>query len=690
MQRLTAVADAERVSLFATLLASLDVLLARYAGSDDVPVIVPFACRQRYGADAVMGYFANILVLRTPVDGDAPFRDLLKRVGKQVMDALLRQDVPFEQIVERVNPERSLGRDPLGSVGLSFLPGRGSKLELPGIESTYREVPNGGAKFDLQLFVAEAAGELTCSLEYNADVFDEATARRMLDHYHVLLEAVVATPGAKVSELPLLRASEREDMVYAWNATAADYPRVATPELVARQSDAVVASFEGDELSYRELDRRSTAVAHALIARGVKVGDRVGIAVERSLAMLSGLLGIWKAGAAYVPLDPAYPKDRLALMAEDSGLQVLVTQRALDGCVPAPAKLYVDEPFDAPAVTLPKVDPESIAYVIYTSGSTGKPKGVEIPHRALVNFLTAMATRPGLDRARSPARGDDPVVRHRGPRAVAAARWSARASCSRRARPRRAGRRCASCSTASAITMLQATPATLRLLVESGWAGDAAPEDPVRRRGDAARARRPTRWSAAARCGTCTARPRRRCGRACSSCAKGEPVSDRRADREHAVLRPRQARRAGAGRRRRRAVHRRRRRRARLPRAPGADRRALRRRTRSRRARMYRTGDLARWRPDGALEFLGRADFQVKIRGFRIELGEIEAALARHGSVREAIVVAVHRPPATRSWSPTSRCTRPIADADAARAPAPDACPTTWCRRGSSSSTSCR
>ena len=427
--RIRALAATENASVFTVMLAVVEILLARLSGQSDITMLVPVACRNRFRAEEVIGYFANVLVLRNDVPDDLPFRELLKNVRTEIMAGLLRQDVPFEQVIEKIRPERSLSHDPLASVGFSFLPARGSRLELPGVQATYREISNGGAKFDLHFFVAEVEGELSLTAEYNTDIFDQATIERFLEHNLVLLEAVVADPAATVATLPILSPAGRRRLLLDYNATAAEYPRVTVPDLVritaARQPNRIAATFEATTLSYAELERSSNQVARCLFARGVAPGALVGIAVERSVWMLVGLLGILKTGAAYVPLDPAYPRERLAFMAEDSGLRAMVVEESFADIVPYATVLRLDA--DAGEIEAQSgaplefiLDPTSIAYVIYTSGSTGRPKGVQIPHGALVNFLWSMAERPGMRESRR----HEPVVRHFRPRIVAASyRW---------------------------------------------------------------------------------------------------------------------------------------------------------------------------------------------------------------------------------------------------------------------------
>src|SRR6185437_4686956 len=418
------------------------------------------------------------------------------------MAGVLRQDVPFEKVVEALRPDRSLAHDPLARIALSFLPAEGATLSLPGVEASYAEIPNGGAKFDLHVTIAERPGSegLTCIAEHNADIFDAGTMEALLDRYHRLLEGAAEDPDRAVDDLPLLAPEERSRILVEWNRTEHAFPREASlPALVRavaqRTPSAPAVAFEGQEIRYDALCRRAAQVARCLRARGVVPGERVGIALDRSLEMPSALLGILEAGAAYVPLDPAYPKARLAHMAEDAGLAALVTERRHAGLFPAPRRgaLLVDE--DAGEIAAQgdgpldvAFHPEQVAYVIYTSGSTGKPKGVEVPHRALTSFLSSMAKAPGLgpaDRllAVTSLSFDIAGLELWLPLTVGglveiASRDTAASGASLR-RVLDTGR----------ITVIQATPSTFRLLFEAGWqpraglrvlvGGEAVPRDLV-------------------------------------------------------------------------------------------------------------------------------------------------------------------------------------------------------------------
>ena len=679
------------VSLFAMLLAALDVLVARCTGQGEALVMIPVACRRRFAADDVVGFFANMVVLRTEVPDRLSFEELARRVNDEIMAGVLRQDVPFDKVVQVLRPDRSLSHDPLARVALSFLPVGGSTLDLPGVAARHRQISNGGSKFDLHFVVTERAESLTCSAEYNADIFDRPTIDALLARYRLLLEAASAAPETAIADLPLLAPEERERLLVTWNETSADYAREATLcDLVAasaaRAPEAPAVSFEGRQISYAELERRSNQVARALRARRVTPGERVGVAVERSTELVTALLGILKAGGAYVPLDPAYPRDRLAFIAEDSGIRVLVTDaRSADAVPPVESGsrerrrlLLLDDDareIDAESV-LPlgvERDPESAAYVIYTSGSTGKPKGVEVPHRALVNFLGAMARAPGMlasDRllAVTSLSFDIAGLELWLPLTVGAhvEIASRQTACD--------GAALRDILASGRVTVLQATPSTYRLLLEAGWAGtpglevlvggEATPpelaDELLERAASVWNMYGPTEttiWS-------CVHRLEKH-----APVLIGRPIANTRVyvlDRNLAPVPP------GVngelyiggdgvalgylgrpGLTAERFVH-----------DPFVGARDVRLPDAAR--RLYRTGDLCRWRRDGALEFMGRLDDQLKLRGYRIELGEIEAALAEHPAVRQAVVAAREDGPGGKRLVAYVVPARPAADGDLA------------------------
>jgi len=403
----------EGATLFMTLLAAFQTLLHRCTGQPDILVGSPIAGRNQIEAEGLIGFFINTLVLRGDLSGDPTFCELLQRVRETTIGAYAHQDLPFEKLVEELHPVRTSSHSPLIQVLFVLQNAPGQTLALPGLNIMpipVDKVDTGTAKFDLTLQVDEDGSELRAAVEYNTDLFDETTIARLLGHFQTLLEGIVANPGRRLSELPLLTPAERTQLLVDWNGAQTHYPRDRTiPELFAEQvavgADAVAISFKEWQLTYRELDLYANQLAHFLQRHGVGQETLVGVCLERSAEMIVALLGILKAGGAYVSLDPTCPKERLALMLEDLQAPVLLTQEKLRGALPdradqcqsngsprAPLIVCLDaewgtitqERSNAPPSG---TTPNNLAYVSYTSGSTGRPKGVGIPHRGVVRLV---------------------------------------------------------------------------------------------------------------------------------------------------------------------------------------------------------------------------------------------------------------------------------------------------------------
>lgn len=432
----------EHVTLFMTLLAAFKTLLYRYTGSEDILVGSPIANRNRSEIKELIGVFINTLVFRTDASGNPSFREFLGRVRQVTLEAYDHQDLPFEKVLEELQPERNLGQTPLFQVGFDLQTHPTPALDCPDLTVSYLDVPRGTAKLDLTLYVADTEQGLMANLEYSTDLFEPATISRMLEHFQTLLEGIIANPEQRLSDLPILTGAERQQLLVEWNNTQTDYPKQQciheqynsvnsihssqippTPlnkggyvppltrgdralskycihelfEAQVRQTpDAVAVVFAQQQLTYQQLNCRANQVAHYLRQLGVKPEVRVGICVDRSIEMVVGILGILKAGGAYVPLDPAYPQERLAFMLEDAQIPVLLTQQRLVEMLPRTAAqiVYLDADWEAIAqhsqnnpVSGAKAD--NLIYTIYTSGSTGKSKGVMIEHRNLVNAYLA-------------------------------------------------------------------------------------------------------------------------------------------------------------------------------------------------------------------------------------------------------------------------------------------------------------
>src|SRR5215212_1454241 len=398
-ESLKSLCKAEGVTLFMTLLAAFKVLLYRYTGQEDLIVGSPIANRHRQELENLIGFFVNTLAMRTDLSGNPTFEELLKRVRETALDAYANQDLPFEYLVEHLQPNRDLSHSPLVQVVLVLENTPEHELELPDLVVTPLKYQADTAKFDLTLYFDEADSELEGTLEYNTDLFDKDTIARMVQHLQTLLKGIVGDPSARISELPLLTETEKRQLLIEWNDTSAEYDRcLCSHQLfeaqVERTPEAVAVTLENERLSYRELNTRANKLAHYLRGLGVVTGDVVGIFMERALEMIVGIIGTLKAGAACLPLDPSNPSVRLAFMLRDAGGTVVLSQRRLAAHLPETRARVVclDQDWDKIARNSdddPKtfVTPENWIYVIYTSGSTGTPKAVCMPHRALVNLV---------------------------------------------------------------------------------------------------------------------------------------------------------------------------------------------------------------------------------------------------------------------------------------------------------------
>ena len=469
------------VTLFMTLLASFQTLLFRLTGQDDLPVGVPVAGRTPQTQDLI-GLFLNTIVLRHRLSGEVSFRQLMSQVRQVVFDGLAHQDMPFEVLVEALRPDRSLAFTPLFQVMFAFPNAPRSELKLADLKVTPLEIEIRSSMVDLTFFAWEQPNGLRVVFEYSTDLFDPATIVRMMAHFQVLLEGIVHNPDEQLSKLPLLTGAERKLILQEWNNTRIDFPAACVHELFEQQAarcpDAIALDFEEQQLSYGELNRRADHLAHHLRKCGVGPEVLVGLMVERSVEMVVALLGILKAGGAYVPLDPSFPPDRLACMVEDSQMRVLLTHRGLEQKLPLQPPLVfqldsdwkkIAEP-DGELPELPRSKPDRLAYVLYTSGSTGKPKGVEIAHSALANVLLSMQREPGFTPMDTllavttlsfDIAGLElylPLIS--GGTIAIASRDDAIDPVRLMVRMRDSG-----------CTVLQATPATYRALIDAGWRG---------------------------------------------------------------------------------------------------------------------------------------------------------------------------------------------------------------------------
>ena len=390
----------EQVTLFMTLLAAFKTLLYRYTSQEDILVGSPIANRSRIETKGLIGVFINTLVFRTNLAGNPSFRQLLERVRSVTLAAYEYRDLPFEKLLEELQPERNLSQTPLFQVGFDLQQPPISTVNLPDLTVSYWEVQRQTAKLDLTLYMVDSESGLIANLEYNTDLFETATIARMLEHFQILLEGIVTDPDRCLSELPILTAAEREKILVEWNNTQTDYPQdCCIHQLFAdrarRTPDAVAVVFADRELTYQELDRRANQLARYLHGLGIKPEAIVGIYMERSVELVVAILGVLKAGGAYLPLDRAYPKQRLTFMLEDARISVLLTQQHLVEellhhqarvvCLDSDEAIARESASDLEI----EVKADNLAYLLYTSGSTGKPKGVMVQHGGLVNAYFA-------------------------------------------------------------------------------------------------------------------------------------------------------------------------------------------------------------------------------------------------------------------------------------------------------------
>jgi amino acid adenylation domain-containing protein len=397
LEQLQTLSQQEGVTMFMLLLAAFQVLLLRYTGQSDISVGIPIANRTRAEIAGVVGLFVNTLVMRGDLAGNPTFQQFLSGVREVALQAYAHQDVPFEKVVEVLQPERDLSRSPLFQVMLVLQEGAAKQRE-PETEARLLQ-PASSSKFDLTLSLTPTAAGLRSALEYNTDLFEPGTIGRILNHWQILLQSITQAPHLRLVELPLLAPDERERMLRAWNATQAAYPEHLClhdlfEQQAARTPDAVAIESGEEQLTYDQLRKRTNQVAHYLRRLGVGPDVPVGIGLERSIDLMIGILGILKAGGAYVPLDIAHPKQRLASIAQDANLATLLTTSHLRASLPS-TKQVVCLDTDWPSIAqcereaAPTVTtlPANLAYILYTSGSTGQPKGVMIPHRGVVHYV---------------------------------------------------------------------------------------------------------------------------------------------------------------------------------------------------------------------------------------------------------------------------------------------------------------
>jgi natural product biosynthesis luciferase-like monooxygenase protein/amino acid adenylation domain-containing protein len=407
-EALLTLSQQENVTLFMTLLAAFQVLLARYTGQTDISVGTPIANRRQAEIEGLIGFFVNTLVMRTDLSGNPTFEQVLQRVRKVCLEAYAHQDLPFEKVVEELVPQRDLSRSQLFQVMLVLQNAPLAQADLAGVRVEPWDVETLTSKFDLTLSITQTDQGLSCALEYSTDLFELQTITCLLGHWQTLLQGIITNPQVCLSDLPLLTDDEREHLLGVWNGTRTAYPHNLCihqlfEQQVKRTPDAVALVFEDEMLTYDALNRHANQLAHHLQELGVGPEGRVGICMERSIEMLVGLLAVLKAGGAYLPLDPTYPQERLAFIIADSQVQVVLIDSLLEHQWLLSHNLQIlDLDREWQVMKTQRQDnlhgtvvSENLAYLIYTSGSTGKPKGTMVMHRNVTNFFTAMDDRLG-------------------------------------------------------------------------------------------------------------------------------------------------------------------------------------------------------------------------------------------------------------------------------------------------------
>ena len=671
---LKAISRHEGATLFMTLLAAFKALLQRYTAQDNIVVGTIAAGRKQSELDGLLGCFHNPLALRTDLSGDPTFRELLARVRETTLGALSHDDVPFELLVNELQHERDLSRNPLFQVCFSLVP------SMPAVgagwDITQLDIETGVAKFDLDLELDDRPDGIVGRFMYNTDLFDASSIARMCGHFQTLLEGIVVNPNQRLSTLPLLSEAERQQLLVEWNDTRADYPKdkcvhQLVEEQVERTPDAVAVVHENRQLTYRELNQRANQMAHYLRRCGVGPETRVGICLERSLEMAVALLGILKAGGTCVPLDPKYPNERLAYMREDAQAPVLLTQPGLlPGFTKAGCEVICLTPNrwaiigqESRENASNEVEPEGSAYIIYTSGSTGKPRGVVLTHGGLLNHNTAMVKLYDLTPAdrvlQFSSISFDIAIEEIFPTWIAGAALVLKTD-----EMPLGGMGFLRWVRQRAITVLDLPtafwhewmhdlsdlrtplPESLRLVIVGGEKASASAYAAwLKLGGDRVRWMNtygPTETTVIA-----TAyEPKLTPGSddVPSEIPIGKPIANMKIHILDSRMQPVPIGVPGEL----------------VIGGAGVARGYLNRPELSAekfipdpfsndsKARLYRTGDLARYTPDGNIEFRGRTDDQVKIRGFRIELGEIEAVLGQHPGVAEVVVLAREDTPGTK------------------------------------------
>ncbi len=636
-------------TLFMTLLTAYYILLYRYSGQDEIIVGTPIANRNHPDLEHMIGVFINPLALRVNLTGNPGFIELLKRVRNVCLEAYANQDLPFEKLVEELNPLRDLSRTPIFQVVFNMQNSPMPKLGIPGLDISFLDIDRGVSQFDLTLMLTKSEGQWHADVEYGDDLFKAETIERMFRSYQMLLEDIVAQPGKPISNLQIISNQERDHLIEGRNQTKFYFPKEKClhqlfEAQVIKTPDAIAVIHDRDSINYSELNHRANFLAKHLNALGVKLGTRVGILMERSLEITEALLGVLKAGGTYVPIHTSFPAERIQFILNDSDVKVLITNTNYSSS--AEQNIHVlnlnDTRFTINDCSDPKptITSDDLAYIMYTSGSTGQPKGVMVNHSSLVNFLWSMRQRPGIKEkdvlmSVTPISFDIAALELFLPLITGAT--VVIASKDILSNPSMIGHAIKHYK----ITMMQATPATWQLLIDTGWQGEpglkalCGGEALTRKLADQLLKRTGQLWNMYGPTETTVWSSVNQMHEGDEPVTIGQPIGNTQLYVLDQNLQPvpvgviGELHIGGEG--------------VTLgylnlehlttekfipdffSSKPGA--------------RMYKTGDSARYLPDYSIEILGRKDDQVKINGHRIELGEIAAVLITHTAVQEAIAI---------------------------------------------------
>jgi amino acid adenylation domain-containing protein len=663
LRTVAALSRGENATTFMTLLAAFQSLLHRYTGQDDIIVGSPIANRNRSETESVIGFFVNTLVLRTDFSGNHTFRELIARVREVALGAYDHQDAPFEKLVEALQPERDRSRPPLFQVAFQLEAATPDPLQLPGLELDVVIVESGTSKFDLTLQLSETKDGFRGSVEYNTDLFDEDSIRRMVGHFQVLLESVVADPNRRVSQLPILTPEEKYQVLFEWNNTQTDHLEGQTltqlfNAQVERTPNVVAIRFDDRELTYRQLNQQANQLAHYLQSLGVRPETPVGICVDRSFEMVVALMAVLKVGAAYVPLNPANPKERIAFMLEDSRIPVLLTQRQLLKALPENTAKVVCLDSDRDRIAQQPdhnptnmATPDNLVAVLYTSGSTGQPKGVMVEYKGFLNLCLWY-------------KHHCPVSEES--RVLLIIPFTFDAAFKNIIAPLLSGGQLILTSAdyydvarlldiieKQQVTVINTTPSLMHPIIELAAIGNykaLSSLEYVSLGGESMAIQKLRHWLNSPYCkcklihlygpsecsdiASCHSVDREQAN-LLETVPVGKPIDNSRIylldknDNLQPIGIPGELSVAGPTLAR-----------GYISRPELTAERFAPDPYGSQGGRIYRTGDLAKWLPEGNLQFIGRIDNQVKIRGIRIELGEIEAALRQHPEIRDVAVIA--------------------------------------------------